>query len=185
MYVIPRGAIKTDTAVSLNNEKLNSYKNNWDLLAQPIGKTSGPIEWKPKIPDTPKEIPLAIIQTMRAAATNGLLVERPHLASEYQLYISYKRCQIVQAKPVVTMIADQRRLFVPLNVPRSDWAEFLVFFIRADATTTTGDFYVIPRAKVTKRTVVSPISSWLKEYADAWHLLGSEKTDSMSLYSES
>ena len=182
VYVFPHGAIMATTSISLNNERLAAYKNNWGLLSQPAGapdETSAATEWKPKVqkeqpikfkkPTLPKELPLAVRETMFAAEKYGLRVEFPHPWSTYRIHISGKRCQIMHTK----LVAMNNASFVPLNKPTSDWAEYVIFFVRPDADAATGDFYIVPRAKLTKRTMVSPASSWLREYACAWHLLKS------------
>jgi hypothetical protein len=168
VYVFPRGAIEANTSVSLNNETLKNYRNNWALLAQFVDGTHA-IEWNQKPVKAPKEPPIEIRETIIAAEKQGLVVERPHLPNQHQLYISKRRCQIVRAKPVVTS-ADPSRTYVPLNMPKSEWPEFVIFFSRLDMVT-TGGFFIVPRDKLTKRTLVSPTSSWLRDYADAWSLL--------------
>jgi hypothetical protein len=184
VYVIPTGSIKANTSVSLTNEKLMAYRDNWGLLSHTTEETSTegsewqskgrrtPPTWRPlKQTRTPKQTPVAILETIQAAQQQGLLVEHPHLASQYQLLISTKRCQIMQAKPVVSTGPRVQRTYVPLLLPKSDWAEFLIFYIRMERTATTGDFYIIPRVKLVKRTLVSRVSSWLREYVGAWQLL--------------
>ena len=137
VYVIPCGSIKANTDVSLKNEKLAVYRNNWSLLNEPVTEKeiewrakAAPkqITWRVKVPKPPKPIPAAIQATMDAAASHGLNVERPRLESQYQVLISGKRCQIVQTKSVVSTVAGNVRNFVPLNLPRSNWAEFLIYF---------------------------------------------------------
>lgn len=170
VYVFPRGTIEADTSVPLDNEKLKSYKNNWGLLAQPVDRTNA-IAWKPSILKTPKETAIEIKETIIAAEKHGLVVEHPQLPNRHQLYISKKRCQVVRAKPLV--LSASRLIYVPLNLPKTDWAEFVIFFSKRDSDT-AGRFFIVPRKKIVKRTLVSPTSSWLREYADAWHLLSSE-----------
>lgn len=181
VYVIPSGSINASTVVSIENERLIFYRNNWNLLKEPVAMREirwrikalpNLITWKLRVPKPPKPIPAAILATIGVAEKNGLDVERPHLESQFQLLISGKRCQIVQTKSIVSTVASNIRTFVPLNLPRSDWAEFLIFFVRPDETSRSGDFYIVPRAKLTKRTVVSPTYSWLRDYTAAWHLLG-------------
>src|SRR6202022_3947688 len=134
VYVFPRGMIKTDTSVSLDNETLRSYKNKWTLLEAVDG--SNAIEWKPrtrKASKAPKETPTEIRETIIEAEKQGFVVERPQLPNKHQLCISKKRCQVIRAKPVVTF-ADTIRTYVPLNLPKSDWAEFVIFFSGFDMT---------------------------------------------------
>ena len=166
--MFPRGEIQADTSVSLDNEMLKSYHNNWTLLAQSVDGTHA-IEWKQTRVKAPKETPMEIREAIIEAEKRGLLVERPQLPNQHQLYISKRRCQIVRAKPVVAP-TDASRSYVPLNLPKSEWPEFVIFFSRL-ATATTGGFFIFPREKLTKRTLVSPTSSWLRDYADAWSLL--------------
>jgi hypothetical protein len=177
VYIMPYGSINEDTTLSLENERLDFHRNNWGLLSQP-SEAVNTIEWKPKIvkpivwntrtAKPPKETPLAIHRTLEEAEKRGLTIERPHLESKYQLYIARRCCQV----KATVCINGNARLFVPLNPPRSHWADFLIFFVRPDATATDGNFFIVPRTKLSKRTVLSPESSWLSGYADAWHLLG-------------
>jgi hypothetical protein len=116
-----------------------------------------------------KETPRAVRKAIEEAKKQGLSVAPSGLMSPYQLYISAKRCHIMQTKPVGR--PTTARLYIPLNLPRSGWAEFLIYFSRAGKAADTGDFYVVPRQKLPKHTSVPSTSTWLAEYACAWHLL--------------
>ena len=140
---------------------------------QPIPEINWFARRRMKSPKPPKQKPAAIRRAVEEADKRGLSVEPSRLAS--QLYISAKACQIMQTKPVGR--PTTRRSYIPLNLPSSGWAEFLIFFVRANKTTTTGAFYVIPREKLPKHTSVPSTSSWLREYAEAWHLLQDETSD--------
>jgi hypothetical protein len=48
VWVFPSGAIQADNSISLNNEKLKPYENNWSLLTQPVGEVSA-VEWKAEV----------------------------------------------------------------------------------------------------------------------------------------
>jgi hypothetical protein len=114
-------------------------------------------------------VPPVIRKTIKEAKKRGVSVKPSGLANPYQLYLSAKRCQIMRTKPVGRPTTE--RQYVPLSVPRSAWAEFLIYFVRPHKRATSGDFYVVPRERLSKHTSVSPISSWLPRYAGAWHLL--------------
>jgi hypothetical protein len=45
VWIFPSGAIQVNNSISLGNEKLKAYENNWSLLAQP-GEEISAIEWK-------------------------------------------------------------------------------------------------------------------------------------------
>lgn len=123
---------------------------------------------------TPKETPAEIRETIDAAEKHGLLVEPTKSGNRRLLYISKKRCHVVRAKSVTFALAGSMQTYVPLNVPRSKWCEFLIFFV-PNPPASTEDFYVVPRAKLSRRLMLSSTSRWLHTYANAWHLLGAQQ----------
>jgi len=66
--------------------------------------------------------------------------------------------------------------YVPLSVPATDWAEFVVFFVTPEADGEAPTFYVVPRTRFIEDTIVLP--SWFRDYKDAWHLLHHVPTES-------
>lgn len=40
VWIFPFGAIQANNSISLGNEKLKAYENNWSLLTQPVGEIS-------------------------------------------------------------------------------------------------------------------------------------------------
>ena len=140
--------------------------------AQPVQGINWFAKRGAKAPKPPKQTPIAIRRAVEEAEKHGLSVKPSGLVSSYQLYISAKRCHIMKTKPVGR--PTTKKTYVPLNLPRSGWAEFLIFFVRACKAATTGIFYVIPRDKLPKHTSVPYASRWLQEYAEAWHLLKTE-----------
>lgn len=124
----------------------------------------------PRAPRTSKETPTEIRETIAAAEKHGLPVEPTELRNRRLLYISKRRCQVIRAKPVTLTLAGSMQTYVPLNVPKSKWSEFLIFFV-SHATASTEHFYVVPRSKLWRRTMLSSTSRWLQKYADAWYLL--------------
>jgi hypothetical protein len=115
----------------------------------------------------------AIRETIGVAETYGLSVERLPGESQYKLLISNKHCQIVRSRAVFTKLGGTLRTFIPLLVPKSAWAEFLILFVTADADAASERFYILPMATLRKRTMLST-SSWVREYANGWHLLSPE-----------
>lgn len=115
----------------------------------------------------------AIRETIGVAESYGLSVECLRGGSQYKLLISTKRCQIVRCRAVSTRLDGTLRTFIALLVPKSAWAEFLILFVTADANAVSERFYILPMARLRKRTMLST-SSWVREYANGWHLLSPE-----------
>jgi hypothetical protein len=112
----------------------------------------------------------AIGETIDVAGRHGFPVESLHDGRRYRLKISEKRCQIIRCRAVSIKSGSGFRTFIPLFLPKSAWAEFLILFVRADVHAASERFYVLPRAKVKKRTMLST-SGWLQGFANGWHLL--------------
>lgn len=180
VYIIPRGVLKADTSVSIGNEKVALFKDNWQLLKQDATHSVADLpslHWLPKVAP-PHEAPIAVRETIKAAESQGLIVKCLPLPTEFQLYISEKQCQVMRIQP---MISRTGHTFIPLNLPRSPWAAFLIYFVWSNTTTARGDFYIVPRDKVRRRTCLSPVTSWLREYKGAWHLLRASQRSLMQL----
>jgi hypothetical protein len=179
IFVLPYGMIPKTTTASLNNPSIQTHKNNWGLLSMsPNASAVTPLQWrqpKPKITPPDKEVPVALAKTMLQAKSHGLSVglvstiKRGVCLKDRCLYISNKRCQVMNIRSITIGNATAR--YVPLNIPRTDWAEFLIFFVRAELEDDPPSFYVVPRSRLAKRTAVSLTSSWLRDHKDAWHLL--------------
>jgi hypothetical protein len=177
IFVIPSRALTGGlTTASLDNPDLQFYKENWSLLtpSQEAEDSIRPIKWRqPKIPRPAKKPSMALIALDLRAKQCGLPVEpAPAGAAGTRaacFYISQKPCQIVQAS-FMTLGKSSGR-YVSLSVPKRDWAEFLIFFIPGETEGGAPTFYVVPRSRILKPTTLSPTSSWLKDYREAWHLL--------------
>ena len=115
----------------------------------------------------------AIRETIGVAETYGLSVERRRSGSQYKLLISNKRCQIVRSRAVSTRLGGTSRTFIARLVPKSAWAEFLILFVTADTNALSKRFYILPMARLRERTML-PTSSWVRAYANGWHLLSPE-----------
>jgi hypothetical protein len=170
-YVVPHGVVETSTSVSLNNPRLQFYKNNWKLLSEAFDINLANLlcfQRPAKKPAPPKQVPISLEATILEAEKRGMSVE-PVSTREHGvnwLHISKKRCQVMMTTPV----EEVGRTYIPLNLPKSEWAEFLVYYVKRNAAQEP-QFYILPRMKLNKRTVLSPTSSWLREYEDAWYLL--------------
>ena len=113
---------------------------------------------------------VAIRETIGVAESCGLSVECLPDVSQYRLLIARKRCQVIRCRAVSAEVRGTLRTFIALFVPRSTWAEFLILFVTADENAVSNRFYVLPRSKLKKRTMLST-SSWVREYANGWHFL--------------
>jgi len=167
VYVIPRGVIPEKTTLSLNNPHLAFHANNWKLLSldsKTLATTPRIESLLPKLPKPAKPIPVVIVRTTEQAKARGLTVEKvPGTSSQQCLYIAKKTCQIMSSKSVRV----SGRSYIPLNLPSTDWAEFVIFAV-PDGN--GFEFYVVPRSRLRKRTVTAP-SGWIREYKDQWQLL--------------
>jgi hypothetical protein len=170
-YIIPRDAVKKDTSLSTENPRLLFYRNNWNLLSESAASSLS-CEWaRPKITRSPREVPASLRETILEVEKRGLSFELvSSRRGEKRLHISTKRCQVMEATPVTKMVGSMGRSYIPLNLPRSDWAQFLIFYVRTKGAPEPV-FYVLPRIKLGKRTELAPTSNWLREYKQAWHLL--------------
>jgi len=120
-----------------------------------------------------KKLPEALVKTILEAQSQGLSVElvTQREAGIYPrnkcLHISQKPCQIVQAMLVTT--GKYKGSYVPVDVPATDWAEFVVFIVTPEADGATPTFYVVPCTRFIEDTVVLP--PWFRDYKNAWHHL--------------
>lgn len=121
----------------------------------------------------------AVNETISAAEKYGLFTEPLHDGGSYKLLISKKRCQVIRCRAVSTIKNGRKDTFIPLFVPKSTWAEFLILFVTPSAGAESEKFYILPRAKVSKRTMLPTTSSWLRQYANGWSsLLPTETAES-------
>src|SRR5882762_3249050 len=180
IFVVPRNHLITTTSASLDHPDLARYKNAWNLLIQSSEALAAipPIQWKGlKIPPAPTKHSLILRQTVRKAESEGLIVGpadgdvTSHKGVQSFLYVSKRRCQVIQSS--VITVTKRRNVFeyVPLNPPTSEWAEFLIFYVTRADESNEGTFYIIPRKELPRHTSRSLLSKWLKEYHAAWHLL--------------
>lgn len=117
----------------------------------------------------------AIRETIDVAKKHGLSVEHFPNGSQCRLLISGSRCQVMRCRAFSATSGGTLRTFIPLFVPRSTWAEFLILSVRADVNALSEKFYIVPRNRLKKRTMLSTSSSWLQGYANGWHFLASSR----------
>jgi hypothetical protein len=180
IFVIPRNHLITTTSASLDHPELARYKNTWNLLMQSSEALAAipPIQWRePRAPSAPTRHSLVLQLTVRKAEAQGLIVGSAdadvtsHKGVQTFLYVSNKRCQVIQSS-VMTVTKRQNVFeYLPLNPPASEWAEFLIFYATRTDEEKEGTFYIIPRKELSFHTSRSLSSKWLTEYQSAWHLL--------------
>lgn len=178
VLIIPRGLLLATTTCSLDHREVAKYVNRWDLLSARQEELAAmkPIQWRdPKPVKTPSKHSIVLQAVIREAERCGLTVETQCSDSpDYRgvqscLSISKRRCQIIWSNPKV---AGASNYAVSMSVPRSSWAEFLVFYVSLP----DGDqvkYYVIPRADLPHSTSYSMNSRRLTQYDGAWDLLNS------------
>ena len=79
--------------------------------------------------------------------------------------ISKRRCQVIWTNPISTKGAATTA-YVPLNPPKSAWAEFLIFYV-PQRDSEEAKYYVIPRSELPRHTSYSPNSKRLAQYEGA------------------
>jgi hypothetical protein len=180
IFVVPRDHLITTTSASLDHPELARYKNAWNLLIQKSEALAAvpPIRWRePKVPPAPTKHAKILQETVRRAESQGLIVESAdsdvtsHKGVQSFLYISKKRCQVIQSS--VITVTKRRNVFeyLPLNPPASEWPEFLIFYATRPDDPSEATFYIIPRTELPRHTSRSLSSKWLKQYLEAWQLL--------------
>jgi hypothetical protein len=182
VFIIPGGHLRSTTSCSLDNPTLVKYTNSWDLLtaAPELIAEMESIELRtPKPAAKPAKLPtkhsIVLGEIIREAEKHGLIAE-PHVsefapfkAVQSLVLISKRRCQVIWTNPISTK-EDATTAYVPLNPPKSAWAEFLIFYIpQRDSEETR--YYVIPRSELPRHTSYSPNSKRLSQYEGAWNLL--------------
>jgi len=179
VYVIPSGHLRSTTSCSLDNPKLVKYTNSWDLLtaAPELIAELESIEWRtPKPAKSPTKHSIILREVIREAEKHGLIAE-PH-GSEFAPYkgvqswvlLSRRRCQVIWTNPINNPKGAATTYYVPLNPPKSDWAEFLIFYV-LQRDSEEAKYYVIPRSDLSRPTSCSPNSKRLTQYEGAWNLL--------------
>jgi hypothetical protein len=180
VFVIPRKHIAATTSASLDHPELARYKNAWALLTTTpeFLEAIRPIAWKePTPPMTPTKHFLVLQETIRMAESRGLSTEptqgevTSHRGVQSFLYVSKKRCQVIQANVMTDPKRAKTFRFVSLQPPASEWAEILIVYSALSNAGDAARFYIIPRKALTKPTARSVQSKWLKQYEEAWHLL--------------
>ena len=180
IFVVPSNHLTTTTSASLDHSELARYKNAWNLLMQSPEALAAipPIQWRePTAPPAPTAHFLVLQEAIRKAEGQGLTVRSAdgevtsYNGVQTFLYVSNKRCQVIQSS--VVTVTKKQNVFecLPLNPPKSEWAEFLIFYATRADESDDGTFYVIPRKELPFHTSRSLSSKWLKEYQSAWHLL--------------
>lgn len=179
VFVVPRNHLITSTSASLDHPELARYKNAWNLLTKGSEALAAipQIQWRePKSQPAPTKHALVLQEVVRKAERQGLIVEfadgdvTSHKGVQNFVYISKKRCQVIQSSVITAMKGPDVFRYLPLIAPTSEWAEFLIFYVKwTDERKVM--FYVIPRTELPRKTSRSLSSKWLKEYHEAWHLL--------------
>ncbi len=177
IFVVPRDHLITTTSASLDHPDLARYKNAWNLLIQSSEALAAipPIQWKePKIQPAPTRHSLILQEVVCKAESLGLAAESTqgevtsHKGVQSFLYISKKRCQVMEANVV---ISNNGFRYISLNPPTSEWPDYLIIRSSQSDDSDKPTFYVIPRQMLRRQTSRSVVSKWLKEYEEAWHLL--------------
>ncbi len=178
VFIIPGGHLRSTTSCSLDNPTLVKYTNSWDLLtaAPEVIAEMESIEWRtPKPAKLPTKHSIVLGEIIREAEKHGLIAE-PH-GSEFTPFkgvqslvlISKRRCQVIWTNPISTK-GTATTAYVPLNPPKSAWAEFLIFYV-PQRDSEEAKYYVIPRSELPRHTSYSPNSKRLAQYEGAWNLL--------------
>ena len=136
-----------------------------------------PIQWhEPKVAKQPSKQSIVLRTVICEAEKHGLAVETPardltaYREPRQRLLISKRRCQVIQS----SLIDNAKEIgaayyVVSFIVPRSNWAEFLIFYVPQR----DGDhakYYIIPRADLPYSTSLSVNSRRLSQYEGAWDL---------------
>jgi hypothetical protein len=180
-FIIPAGHLRSTTSCSLDNPKLVKYTNSWDLLtaAPELIAEMASIEWRsPKPAKSATKHSIILAEVIREAEKHGLIAEphgsgfAPYSGVQSCVLLSRRRCQVISTKPINNRKGAATTYYVPLNPPKSDWAEFLIFVSRRDSE--EAKYYVVPRSDLLRPTSYSPNSKRLTQYEGAWNLL---KTD--------
>jgi hypothetical protein len=106
------------------------------------------------------------------ATSRGLEIERlpaesgPHTFDKRLLLIEGRRCQAIPSRSGHPNAEYPHAEYFPLYLPRTDWADFLVY---VSLTENPPVFYIIPRLEMSKDTGRAPGS--LEPYRHAWELL--------------
>jgi hypothetical protein len=106
------------------------------------------------------------------AASRGFRTERipaeskRHAFDKRLLLIEGRRCQIIPSRPSRPSAQYPNAEYLPLYLPRTDWADFLVY---VSVTQNQPVFHIVPRAEMSKDTGRAPES--LAPFKDAWELL--------------
>jgi hypothetical protein len=180
IFVVPRDHLTVTTSASLDHPELARYKNAWTLLTADSDALARipPIQWRePEIPPAPTKHSLILAEVIRTAEKRGLTVESAngdvtsHKGVQNFIFISKKRCQIIQSRVISVTKGESVFQYVSLNLPTSAWPEFLIFYVLQPDQPDEPAYYVIPRTELHRNTSRSLSSKWLKAYHEAWQLL--------------
>lgn len=181
VLIIPRVHLGSTTSCALDHPELAKYTNRWELLSAgpEVIAAMKPIQWRaPKPVKSPTKHSIVLREVIREAEKYGLTVEphssefTPHRGVQKQswLLISKRRCQVIWTNPINNPKGTGTSYYVPLYPSRSDWAEFLIFYLpQRDGE--EAKYYVIPRSDLPHQTSYSSNSKRLMQYEGAWNLL--------------
>jgi hypothetical protein len=93
-----------------------------------------------------------------------------------RLLIEGRKCQLILSKVQHVRGSTSVLAIYPAPLPRTQWADFLLYVIRDDGHPGNVSFFVVPRGDTVKRTTVCSADNWFFQYKDAWSLL----TESLS-----
>lgn len=82
------------------------------------------------------------------------------------LRIGGHRCQLVSSK----VFENGKHIITPLYLPRSRWADFLIY-VAVLSGEREPSFYIVPRRTTCRETSISSCENWLHNYKDAWEPL--------------
>ncbi len=111
VFVVPRKHITATTSAALDHPELVRHKNAWGLLTASDETLSviPPVMWKePTIPPPPTRHSLILQEVVCKAESIGLVAESTlgevtsHKGVQSFLYISKKRCQVMEANVTIS-----------------------------------------------------------------------------------
>jgi hypothetical protein len=83
------------------------------------------------------------------------------------------RCQVIRSRVFYadSPSSSKQHRFIHLCLPRTRWADFLIYVVEDNNETPSISFFVIPTGDVVKSTSLCSPDSWVSKYKDTWSLL--------------